>query len=91
MQSNKENKRVIPVFTHLKEIYSSDKNTREEVIESTYQAVRYKFKKLFNNNEPQFFCRVPHVVSLYGDQVTEMFEDKIITTIEKVLISRYKH
>ena len=84
-QTNQSDKNTIPIYTHLKEIYSSDKNIREEVIEPNYQAVRYKFKKIFNN-EPQFFCRIPHCVTLYGDQVTELFDDKIVTTTEKVVL-----
>ena len=47
--------------------------------------MRKKFKSDFKT-EAEYFTRVPYVVTLFGDEVTRLFDDKIVTTTEKDLI-----
>lgn len=76
-----------PVYTHLKEIYGKDKKEYiEEKISPIYESMRLKFKSCFDNQEPTFYIRIPYTTTLFGDQVTSIFDDKIITTLEKDLI-----
>lgn len=76
-------KNIISTFTHLKEIYS-DYVKHQEDIEPIYENMRKKFKSDFKS-EAQYFTRVPYVITLFGDEVTKLFDDKIVTTLEKDL------
>ena len=81
------NKDCLQVNTHLRDIYG--KNNIEyiqEKIEPIYEEIKNKFKNNFNNLEPTFFIRIPYTKVLFGDQITNIFEDKILTTIDKDLI-----
>jgi hypothetical protein len=83
--TNAKDKSFISTFTHLKEIYSDFQNDKEE-IESIYENLRKKFKSDYKC-EAEFFCRVPYVITLFGDEVTKLYEDKIVTSIERDLVT----
>jgi len=78
-------KATITTYTHLKEIYCDYQNKREE-IEPIYENLRKKFMST-HKSEADIFCRVPYAISLFGDEITKLFDEKIVTTIEKDLIT----
>lgn len=76
-------------FTHFKEIYGKNEMTKEEKldyiekeIEPCYELLRRRFFKLFGKDLKKI-VRIPYVVSLIGDHVTNMFNDKVVVTTEK--------
>ena len=83
--SHTKEKPFISTFTHLKEIYNDFQIDREE-IEPNYENLRKKFRFDYKS-EAGYFCRVPYAITLFGDEVTKLFEDKIVTTIERDLIT----
>jgi len=95
--SSGSNNRKFHIFTKLKDFYTEEEhlnaegnssigtNYIEEKIEPVYESMRLKFKNIYNT-EPTFFIRVPYTQILFGDSITHLFEDKIITTLEKDLI-----
>ena len=82
---NTKDKSYLSIYTHLKQIYSDFKNDKEE-IEFIYEEMRKKFKSDYKV-EAEFFCRVPYAITLFGDEVTKLFDDKIVTTTERDLIT----
>ena len=94
LQENKvclDREKKFKIFTKLKDFYSQkstliNKNHIEEKIEPVYESMRIKYKNLYNNSEPTFFIRVPYTQIIFGDSITDLFEEQIITTLEKDLI-----
>lgn len=84
-EAQSKEKPCVPTYTHLKEIYSDFQKNREE-IEPVYENMRKKFKSV-HKCEAEFYCRIPYAISLFGDEVTKLYDDKIVTTIEKDLIT----
>ena len=82
--SSKKDLSFIQTYTHLKEIYCDYQKNRDE-IEPIYENMRIKYKSLYKS-EPEFFTRIPYAITLFGDEVTKLYDDKIVTTIEKDLI-----
>lgn len=81
------NDNIYTLHTQLREIYGKEKKEYiEEKIEPVYESMRTKFRNSFDNTEPSFFIRVPYAQILLGDSVTHLFEEKLITTLEKDLI-----
>jgi hypothetical protein len=76
------------VTTQLRELYGGKERKEyvEEHLEPIYELMRKKFKNLYSNQEPTFFIRVPYVQVLLGDSITHLFEEKLLTTLEKDLI-----
>lgn len=68
-----------------KNILKEEKDYIEDKIEPVYENMRHKFISLYKS-EPSFFIRIPYFSVLLGDNVTEIFNDKVITTSEKDLI-----
>jgi hypothetical protein len=72
--------------THLKEIYGKNKKQYiEDIIEPIYESMRIKFRQIYKS-EPSHFIRVPYLVNLLGDNITEIFDDQMVTSIEKDFI-----
>jgi len=77
----------LPISFYLKDIYSNlSKETFEERTEPLYEEMRKKFQNLFDKKLPNMYVRVPYYKVLIGDQITNIFDDKIITTLDKDLI-----
>jgi hypothetical protein len=85
--NNQITENIYTVHTQLREIYGKEKKDYiEEKLEPIYESMRTKFRNSFDNTEPSFFIRVPYAQILLGDNITHLFEEKLITTLEKDLI-----
>ena len=72
---------LFKIQTHLKDIYE---NSGQE-IEHLYEGIRNKFKKIYSS-EPSFFIKIPKIITLLGDNVTNSFEEKVVTTYNHDMI-----
>lgn len=80
-------KNSFPIKTHLEEIYGkNNKQYIEEKIEPIYEEMKNKFISIFDKKSPTFFIRIPYIKILLGDNITNLFEDKILTTLDKDII-----
>lgn len=82
-----KDKDALQISLYLQDIYGKQNERRiQEKIEPLYEEIRKKFQNSFTKQQPNFFIRIPYYKILFGDQVTNLFEDKIITTLDKDLI-----
>ncbi len=80
-------KKNIKIYTRLEEIYSI--KSIEESIESQYEDLRSKYNFLYKT-EPTTIIRVPFTATLFGDTVTQLFSNKIVTNLSSELILIFK-
>ncbi len=80
-------KKNIKIYTRLDEIYSI--KSIEESIESQYEDLRSKYNFLYKT-EPTTIIRVPFTATLFGDTVTQLFSNKIVTNLSSELILIFK-
>jgi hypothetical protein len=74
------------IYTKLTEIYGKERKEHvEDKIEPIYENMRSKFIDLYSS-EPEFFIRIPYLNILLGDNVTNLFNDKVVTSSEKDFI-----
>ena len=71
------------IVTKLEQIYP--KNEIDEIYEPLYEDLRSNYFKLFNT-DPTSIIRVPYTVTLFGDYVTKLFNDKIISNLKNDII-----
>ena len=76
-------KNSLKIYTKLDEIYS--KELINSSIESQYEDLRSKYNFLFKN-DPTTIIRVPYTVTLFGDTITQLFSNKIVTNLSSDLI-----
>ena len=80
-------KKNIKIYTRLDEIYSI--KSIEESIESQYEDLRSKYNFLYKT-DPTTIIRVPFTATLFGDTVTQLFSNKIVTNLSSELILIFK-
>lgn len=80
-------KKSIKIYTRLDEIYSI--KSIEESIESQYEDLRSKYNLLYKT-DPTTILRVPFTATLFGDAVTQLFSNKIVTNLSSELILIFK-
>ena len=80
-------KKNIKIYTRLDEIYSI--KSIEESIESQYEDLRSKYNFLYKT-DPAAILRVPFTATLFGDTVTQLFSNKIVTNLSSELILIFK-
>ena len=80
-------KKNIKVYTRLEEIYSI--KSIQESIESQYEDLRSKYNFLYKT-DPTTIIRVPFTATLFGDTVTQLFSNKIVTNLSSELILIFK-
>ena len=80
-------KKNIKIYTRLEEIYSI--KSIEESIESQYEDLRSKYNFLYKT-DPTTIIRVPFTATLFGDTVTQLFSNKIVTNLSSELILIFK-
>ncbi len=73
----------LKIVTKLDEIYP--KTEIEEIYEPLYEDLRSNYYKLFNT-DPTSIIRVPYTITLFGDNVTKLFNDKIISNLKNDII-----
>ncbi len=71
------------IVTKLEQIYP--KNEIDEIYEPLYEDLRSNYYKLFNT-DPTSIIRVPYTITLFGDNVTKLFNDKIISNLKNDII-----
>ena len=76
-------KNTLKICTKLEEIYS--KSSIENFIESQYEDLRSKFNFLYKE-DPTTIIRVPYTAILFGDSITQLFSNKIVTNLSSELI-----
>jgi len=77
----------IPISLYLMDVYGKHKKELiEKKIEPHYEDLRKRFQNSFDKKQPNFFIRIPYYKVLLGDQITNFFDDKIITTLDKDMI-----
>ena len=76
----------LKIVTKLDEIYP--KTEIEEIYEPLYEDLRSNYFKIFHS-DPTSIIRVPYTVTLFGDNITKLFNDKIISNLKKDLIILY--
>ena len=76
-------KNSLKIYTKLDEIYS--KELINSSIESQYEDLRSKYNFLFKN-DPTTIIRVPYTATLFGDTITQLFSNKIVTNLTSDLI-----
>ena len=82
--NGKEVQSQFQIYTLLKEIYPSAEI--EEKYEPIYQDLRNKFRNSFASQEPTLIVRVPYTITLFGDNITKMFPDKIVSNLSNDVI-----
>ena len=82
MADSNSKKNELIVFTKLDEIYSKETTTS---IESHYEDLRSKYNYLYKT-DPTTIIRVPYTATLFGDTVTQLFSNKIVTNLSSELI-----
>ena len=80
-------KKNIKIYTRLEEIYSI--KSIQESIESQYEDLRSKYNFLYKT-DPTTIIRVPFTATLFGDTVTQLFSNKIVTNLSSELILIFK-
>ena len=83
MVDSNSKKIELKIYTKLDEIYS--KKLIESSIESQYEDLRSKYNYLFKN-DPTTIIRVPYTATLFGDTITQLFSNKIVTNLSSDLI-----
>ena len=76
----------LKIVTKLDEIYP--KTEIEEIYEPLYEDLRSNYFKIFHS-DPTSIIRVPYTVTLFGDNITKLFNDKIISNLKNDLIILY--
>ena len=82
--NGKEVQSQFQIYTLLKEIYPSAEI--EEKYEPIYQDLRNKYRNSFASQEPTLIVRVPYTITLFGDNITKMFPDKIVSNLSNDVI-----
>ena len=83
MSDLKSKKNEIKIYTKLDEIYS--KESIENSIESQYEDLRSKYNFIYQN-DPTTIIRIPFTATLFGDSITQLFSNKIVTNLSSELI-----
>ena len=72
------------ICTLLKEIYPSAEI--EEKYEPVYEDLRNKYRNLFSKTDPAMIVRVPYTITLFGDNITKLFPDKIVSNLSSDVV-----
>ena len=80
---NQDSKTSLKIYTKLEEIYS--KETVLNSIESEYEDFRSKYNYLYKS-DPTTIIKVPYTCTLFGDPVTKLFSNKIVSNLSSELI-----
>ena len=73
----------LKIYTKLEEIYS--KSSIDNYIEAQYEDLRSKYNFLYKE-DPTTIIRVPYTATLFGDTITQLFSNKIVTNLSSELI-----
>lgn len=79
-----QTKQQFQINTHLKEIYPTEQI--DEKYEPLYEELRSRYKSIYNSQEPAIFIQVPYSITLFGDHITQLFSEKVISNINLDLI-----
>ena len=82
MADSNSKKNEIKINTKLDEIYSKENIA---TIEPLYEDLRSKYNFLFKT-DPTTIIRVPYTATLFGDTITHLFSNKIVTNLSTELI-----
>ena len=80
---NQNSKTNLKIYTKLEEIYS--KESIISSIESEYEDFRSKFNYLYKS-DPTTIIKVPYTSTLFGDPITQLFSNKIVSNLSSELI-----
>ena len=80
---NQDSKTSLKIYTKLEEIYSKESVLNS--IESEYEDFRSKFNYLYKS-DPTTIIKVPYTCTLFGDPVTKLFSNKIVSNLSSELI-----
>ena len=83
MPVNQDSKTSLKIYTKLEEIYSKESVLNS--IESEYEDFRSKFNYLYKS-DPTTIIKVPYTSTLFGDPVTQIFSNKIVSNLSSELI-----
>ena len=76
-------KNSLKIYTKLDEIYS--KESINTSIESQYEDFHSKFNYLYKT-APTTIIKIPYTITLFGDPITKLFSNKIVSNLSSELI-----
>ena len=76
-------KNSLKIYTKLDELYS--KESINTSIESQYEDFHSKFNYLYKT-APTTIIKIPYTITLFGDPVTKLFSNKIVSNLSAELI-----
>ncbi len=78
------NKDEFPIYSFLNELYATKENS--DHLQSMFEDYHSKFSLYFSKESPTLIVRIPYSVILFGDSITKLFPDKVITNTTQDLI-----
>ena len=73
-----------PVYTHLKEIYPPSEI--EQKYMPLFEDLRSKYLSLYASQDPALIVSIPYTVTLFGDTISKLFSDRIVSNTSNDLI-----
>lgn len=82
-QNQISDKNSLKIYTKLDELYS--KESINTSIESQYEDFHSKFNYLYKT-APTTIIKIPYIITLFGDPITKLFSNKIVSNLSAELI-----
>ena len=73
-----------PVYTHLKEIYPPSEIEHKYM--PLFEDLRSKYLSLYCNQDPALIVSIPYTITLFGDCISKLFSDRIVSNTSNDLI-----
>ena len=78
-----------PIYTHLKEIYPPSEIEHKYM--PLYEDLRSKYLSLFANQDPALIISIPYTITLFGDCISKLFPDRIVSNTSNDMILLINH
>ena len=78
-----------PIYTHLKEIYPPSEIEHKYM--PLYEDLRSKYLSLFSNQDPALIISIPYTITLFGDCISKLFPDRIVSNTSNDMILLINH